>query len=656
MSLHLRTKLLIGFVAVALVGGVLTIPAGSFLIKNMVIAEAQRRVTLGLKTARAMLDVQQQDARKSSSIVADCVARQRTVRGNGISEEILERLRVTGGYDFLHIVNTEGTIIHTARGSARGLSVADSAIVQAALKQGRALAGICLVPQQQLAAESAALSDDAYVPVVATPHAQPGGPTEIRQGLVIEAAAPIVEAGGEVVGAVRVGKLLNRNFALVDFIRDNIFRDIEYKGKNLGTVTIFLGDTRIATNVTGPTGERAIGTRVSLEVYQQVLGRGEMWIGPAFVVDSWYMSAYEPISDPRGEPIGILYVGILKERYDDMRWQAMGIFLGIALVALITAAVVGTFLSGRLARPLVDLTNATAAVSGGNLDYRLPAPPRAKQDEIGRLIVAFNDMVAALKQRGEALQRSHRQLEATADELKRWNQNYLDALEFITHELKNQVAALKLNLLALRDGYVGQLAADQRETLDDVLATVNRTEEMILNYLNLSRIEKGELQVRARPVQVEADVVRPVLRDLRARFEEKQMRVQVDLADDLVVQADPSLLQIVYENLLANAAKYGRREGLVRLWGRTVNAVVELHVWNEGPGVAPEQVDELFRKFTRLYPPGEQERGTGLGLFITREVLRKHGGDIRAESEPGQWVDFVFTLPRPDTLREDRIG
>jgi signal transduction histidine kinase len=209
---------------------------------------------------------------------------------------------------------------------------------------------------------------------------------------------------------------------------------------------------------------------------------------------------------------------------------------------------------------------------------------------------------------------------------------------------------MKINLLAVRDGYVGGITQDQKEALDDVGQAIHRAEEMILNYLNLSRIERGELQVRARPLHVESDVVRPLLSNFRGRLDSKGMRVEVDMAGDLFVQADPSLLQIVYDNLLNNAVKYGRERGLVRIAGRRRDGQAELHVWNDGPGVPPDQADNLFGKFYRLRNPEEKERGTGLGLFIAREIVQRHGGDIRAVSRPGHSIDFVFTLPVPDSL------
>ncbi|MGW8323217.1 MAG: sensor histidine kinase, partial [Thermodesulfobacteriota bacterium] len=200
------------------------------------------------------------------------------------------------------------------------------------------------------------------------------------------------------------------------------------------------------------------------------------------------------------------------------------------------------------------------------------------------------------------------------------------------------------------------ITKDQQEALDDVGQAIHRAEEMILNYLNLSRIERGELQVRARPLHVENDVVRPLLSNFRGRLESKGMRIEVEMADDLFVQADPSLLQIVYDNLLNNAIKYGREGGRVRITGHRRDGEAELHVWNDGPGVPPDQVDKLFGKFYRLRNPKEKERGTGLGLFITREIVQRHGGEIRAEGLPGRSIDLVFTLPLPDRLLPGERG
>lgn len=667
MDWPLRTKLLVAFVGVVVLGGVLTMLAGGFSIHRMVIGEAQRRVDLALKTAHAMLDLRLEEDQKVCLAMSERVICEKVPSLREVDPHLLRKLREKGGYTFLHLVDRSGVIVATARGRARGTPGPETPVITHVLNHQTPAAGVSLLPLSALALEDEKLAAEARIKVLPTPRAKPVGPSVLTAAMVLEAAAPLKDGQGRLVGAIHVGTVLNNNFELVDFVRQNVFtfqtyepgkflRFLPRKPKNLGTVTIFQGDVRIATNVVGPDGRRAVGTRVSAEVYDRVLGKGLPWTGPAFVVDSWYLSAYEPLRDLNQEIIGMLYVGVLKDRYDDMRNGAMGLFIVGAILSLVGAVSLSSWVAGRLAGPLMQLTDGADEVARGNLDYQLPRPPRADRDEIKRLTLAFDQMVVALRERDEQLRRSHDELQRAADELHQWVQNYLDTLEFITHELKNQIAAMKINLLAVRDGYVGEIDAEQKEALEDVVQAVNRAEEMILNYLNLSRIEKGELLVRARPTHVEIDVVRPVLRDLRGRLEARKMQVEVRLQEGLTVQADPSLLQIVYENLLNNAAKYGREGGTLRVSGQRLNGRAELRVWNDGPGVPLDHLDELFQKFSRLHPPGEQARGTGLGLFITREIVRRHGGDIQAQSVPGQWIEFVFTLPVPDALLGDDGG
>jgi len=113
------------------------------------------------------------------------------------------------------------------------------------------------------------------------------------------------------------------------------------------------------------------------------------------------------------------------------------------------------------------------------------------------------------------------------------------------------------------------------------------------------------------------------------------------------VAADRSLLRIVYDNLLANAVKYGRPGGRIMLGARPGEKEVELWVQNEGEGIPADRIPQLFGKFSRLEEHKRQgTKGTGLGLYICRQIAQKHGGRIWAESEPGQWARFTIALPR----------
>ncbi len=651
MDAPLRTKLLIAFVAVAFLGGLLTTVAGTVLINRLVVGEAQRRVQLGLKTARATLDHEVQRGLQITGILAAWSAQGQGGPTDGLTSSFLERVRVDGALDMLQIVDAQGRVVLTSRGQALGRQC-DSPLVRAALQQGSSGAGLRLIPIRELAIESPQLAAQANIEVRDTPRAKPLPVEPLREAMIVESVAPIIKPPGRIIGAVRSAVVLNQDYPLVDLIRENIFTTTTYKGRNLGTVTLFQRDVRIATNVTDERGERGIGTRVSAEVYDRVLGEGRVWIGPALVINNWYISAYEPVRDIDNQIIGILYVGVLKQRYDDMRSQALGIFLLIAFVALVLAVGVAYFLAWRLARPLTSLTKAAEAIARGDLEYHLAGPKSAEHDETKTLLVTFNRMMEALRERDEQLRRSYDRLQATTQELHRWNQNYLETLEFITHELKNQIAAMKLNVLAVRDGYVGAVSPEQHEALEDIVATLRRTEEMILNYLNLSRIEKGELEIRSRPVHIERDVLETVLREVHGRLEDDRMTVEVDLPEDIVAQADPSLLQVVFANLVGNAAKYGQTGGKIRIFGERRQDRVEVHVWNDGPGVQQDEIEMLFQRFSRLSSGEVKERGTGLGLFIAREIVRRHGGELRVESQYPEWIDFVITLPRADVVSE----
>ena len=123
------------------------------------------------------------------------------------------------------------------------------------------------------------------------------------------------------------------------------------------------------------------------------------------------------------------------------------------------------------------------------------------------------------------------------------------------------------------------------------------------------------------------------------------MTIENNLPEQVVIAADPILLQIVYRNLLENAIKYGGLERIIRLGFRNLETHFQFEIWNQGRGLQPEEISRLFGKFVRINSKTETSRSSGLGLFITKEIISKHGGSIRAESCPGEWINFIFTLP-----------
>lgn len=177
MDWPLRTRLLAAFVGVVGVSAALTVPAGTILINRMVLREAQRRVDLALKTADDMLKRRLEDARQASSVIAEVVS-PGVNTGQPIDPRPLEDARRRRGYDFLHIVDSEGRVIASARGRAEGTSVAESAVTAEALRSREPEADIAIMPLESLELEDSALAAQARIRVLATPRAKPGGPDE----------------------------------------------------------------------------------------------------------------------------------------------------------------------------------------------------------------------------------------------------------------------------------------------------------------------------------------------------------------------------------------------------------------------------------------------------------------------------------------------
>jgi len=236
------------------------------------------------------------------------------------------------------------------------------------------------------------------------------------------------------------------------------------------------------------------------------------------------------------------------------------------------------------------------------------------------------------------------------DELQATNRAYLEMLGFVSHELKNPLAAIVMDGKLLAQGYVGELSEAQERRVGKVVAKGQYLLSLIREYLDLSRIESGELTAHPHPdVELVEHVIAPALEMVGAQIEEREMRLVRVLPDDLrPITVDPELMLIVMVNLLGNAAKYGRDGGELRLTIEQYEEGLKVVVWNEGPGFPLSARSRLFRKFSRIQTPELMKRkGTGVGLYTVWQVVRLHGGSVWADSEEGAWAEFGFEIPQP---------
>jgi signal transduction histidine kinase len=213
-----------------------------------------------------------------------------------------------------------------------------------------------------------------------------------------------------------------------------------------------------------------------------------------------------------------------------------------------------------------------------------------------------------------------------------------EIVSFVAHELSNSMGSLLLNVSALAGAAAGTLSDEQRRVVEQLLTDVTRLRDLVRTHLDLTR-RGGGLSAKPEDVGVRDRAIEPVLRRLAEWLAMRPMEVRWDWPGDVRVRADPGLLEICYGNLVVNALKYG--EGWVRFSAERDGSDWKLGVANGGTPLPAAQAASLFDKFARLAEGGD---GTGLGLYLVRRIVERHGGT--AWCEPlADGTAFFLRLP-----------
>ena len=350
MKISTKTQLALIFLALACFIGVVTSIIVNSLVTNQIIFEAQERVKEHLSTARWVYESKVRDIDRTIRWTSIRHVLKRGLKEKDISsiKNELFGLMTEEELNFLTLVDRKGTVIfrfHNPKVS--GDSLIHDPFVKGALEK-KAISGTQVLSGDELVREGESLAQMAMIPSVPTPKERPTKKVEETSGMVLKSAYPVIDFNGEVLGVLTGGVLLNRNYEIVDRIKNIVFKGAKYKGKEIGTATIFLGDLRISTNVMDKEGNRAIGTRAMKEVQEQVLGKGAPWIHRAFVVDDWYITAYEPIQDIQDKIVGMLYVGMMESKYAVMKERLILLFFLFSMTGMLVALTVSFLLSWKI--------------------------------------------------------------------------------------------------------------------------------------------------------------------------------------------------------------------------------------------------------------------------------------------------------------------
>jgi len=216
----------------------------------------------------------------------------------------------------------------------------------------------------------------------------------------------------------------------------------------------------------------------------------------------------------------------------------------------------------------------------------------------------------------------------------------------VSHELRTPLATMKEFVSIIVDGIAGETTSEQREYLDIIARNINRLSRIINNLLDISKIEAGKMDLKRQVADISV-IAEKEMASFKAQLDSKKITLKSDLARDLPqVYVDEDRIIQVFTNLIGNAVKFTPENGTITVATRKKAREIECSVTDTGIGIAEEDREKAFDKFQQIdRVPGSGEKGTGLGLPISRQIVQIHGGNIWVEGDANKGSRFVFTIP-----------
>ncbi|WP_162046354.1 sensor histidine kinase [Vibrio taketomensis] len=492
-----------------------------------------------------------------------------------------------------------------------------------------------------------------------------------NRGLVSRTVVPVRDNQQKIIGYLDGGLLLNNSTHLVDQTRDLIYPSEQDFLRPLGTLTLFLGDLRVSTNVPLDSSEhvgRAIGTRVSSEVRDEVLGLGKTWVDRAYVYDAWYISAYQPILDNNDKVIGMLYTGYLMWPFIKAYVTNIAEVSFTTIILLIISGVMVYRGSRDLFNPIEHIYRVVKMIQLGK-ETRIGPLGLDDEHELAQLAKQFDNMLDLLRQRKN-------ELKFAAEELERKVQNRTASLEEKTAELELHIRLLNQtrDKLVIHEklSALGELTAG-------IAHEINNPSAVILGNVELIQFELGDdakrVEEELEAIHAQIDRIRNITRSLlqysrqggvqdeitwqhvnpiveesitlvKTGTKKRDIEFVTNLKAHSSVEVNRHQLLQILVNLQMNGIHAMQGKGRLTIssedWlehGEEMGALI--HIQDEGTGIKPENLKRIFSPFYTT-----KRDGTGLGLSVSQSILSQTGGELTVESEWGKGSCFTIRLPK----------
>ncbi len=605
-------------------------------------------------------------------------------RGGKLNNKDLQTQAERLGFAYLRLISPTGMVVNSF--PSRLPYMLDPE-VQKSVKFRESGSYTVLLSNKELKDISPDLASSAVQAIIPTSNASPSPKSTEDRGLVVQVLQPLFN-DGNMLGYLEGGLLLNGNLSLVDEINNLIYSPNTLLEGSIGTTTIFLEDVRVATTVRRDGESRALGTRVSDVVRQSVLGRGEVWLERAFVVNDWYVAAYAPLLSPEGARIGMFYVGFLEAPYANIKTQLLILFLLAVGAAMVLGAMMVVRLTSGIFYPLRRMNYIMSLQEKGDTAARVGDLRR--EDEFADLANHFDALLDQLDARRSELLGLNEQLDErvrqrTAD-LQAANQKLHQAVEQllaseklaalgqltagIAHEFNNPLAIMMGHLDLIRITLNDPESAKTLRLLDE---QVHRMRNIVQKLLQFCRPD--EYASYTEEVSVN-EIIQDSILFVRNEIDTARAQLKFDFSAQQTVQISKTELQQVMVNLLINAthalegafdAQFAALNEGPTICIKTADVrlsdgqqAVQILVQNNGEAIPPDRLQLIFKMF---YTSKQAGRGTGLGLPVSRMLVQRYGGDLLVaspvvpEGEPQFGACFEIVLrckarPSADILKE----
>ena len=324
------------------------------------------------------------------------------------------------------------------------------------------------------------------------------------------------------------------------------------------------------------------------------------------------------------EPIGILFICAPSAQITGFVDQMSRTVMISTLLVFIVALVAVYLISEKITDPLKEMSRAAKAFAQGHFDVRVPV---RGEDEVGELAKAFNSMAASLEKTEE--------MRSTF-------------LANISHDLRTPMTSISGIIDCILDGAIPP--EKHSHYLQQIASEVRRLSRLVSSLLDISRMQAGDRKFKKSAFDI-CELSRQILISFEKRLEEKKLDVVFDTENDnIAVFADTDAIHQVMFNLIDNAVKFSNPGGQLTICITTKDKKVSVSVTNTGEGIPQEDLPYVFDRFYKTdRSRGLDKTGVGLGLFIVRTIIERHGEEIRVESEYQKNCRFTFTLAAAHT-------